>query len=101
MNAEIVTVMSGVALLAVFVLVDWHVRRKRARSVETVQPRVPWWLAAGVFAAVALFFFWEEHQAHIVTGLLWMILLACPVIHFFMHRKHGHHGGAGQGKGPG
>jgi hypothetical protein len=32
-----------------------------------------------------------------VLGLLiWLPLLACPLMHLFMHGGHGHHGGRGQ-----
>ncbi|MBK8009838.1 MAG: DUF2933 domain-containing protein [Deltaproteobacteria bacterium] len=44
---------------------------------------------------MAVFFLWEEHQAHILGALPWLILLACPFIHIFMHRNHGHGGGHG------
>jgi len=50
--------------------------------------RIPFWLGVCLFAAIAVFFLWEEHQAHILGALL--ILLACPFIHIFMHRDHGH-----------
>jgi hypothetical protein len=46
----------------------------------------------GVFAAIALFFLWQEHRAHLFGALPWLLLLACPVVHFFMHRGHGSHG---------
>ncbi len=35
MSAEAITVISGVALLAVFALVGWHLRRNRAREEQT------------------------------------------------------------------
>ena len=53
-------------------------------------PRIPWWLAACLFAAIAVFFLWEEHSAHIMGALPWLLLLACPLIHLFMHGRHGH-----------
>ncbi len=52
--------------------------------------RIPFWLGVCLFAAIAVFFLWEEHQAHILGALPWLILLACPFIHIFMHRDHGH-----------
>lgn len=56
--------------------------------------RFSWWLAATLFAAVVLALLWGTHQMHILGALPFLILLACPLIHFFMHRKHGdgHHG---------
>ena len=43
----------------------------------------------GVFLVIALFFLWEEHQAHLLGALPWLLLLACPLMHFLMHRRHG------------
>jgi hypothetical protein len=31
----------------------------------------------------------------------WLILLACPLMHVFMHRGHGHKGSQGPGQDPG
>jgi len=51
-----------------------------------------------VFAAVALFFLWQEHRAHWLGALPWLLLLACPLMHLLMHRRHGgqHHDHATQ-----
>jgi len=51
--------------------------------------RVRWGL--GVFLAIAVFFLWEEHRAHLLGGLPWLLLLACPLMHLLMHRRHGGH----------
>jgi len=45
-----------------------------------------------VMAAVAGWFLWEEHRAHLLGALPYAFLLACPLMHVFMHRGH-HHGG--------
>ena len=53
-------------------------------------------LALAGFLAVAGYFLWREHEAHLeplVPYLPWLLLLACPLLHFFMHRGHGGHGG--------
>ncbi|MDP3979240.1 MAG: DUF2933 domain-containing protein [Pseudomonas sp.] len=47
------------------------------------------WPALVVFAAIALFLLWEEHQAHLLGALPYLILLLCPLMHVFMHRGHG------------
>lgn len=33
-----------------------------------------------------------EHQAHLLGWLPWLFLLACPLMHVFMHGGHGHGG---------
>jgi hypothetical protein len=45
------------------------------------------------FAAIAVFFLWEEHKAHLLGALPYLLLLLCPLLHFF----HGGHGGHGDG----
>lgn len=55
------------------------------------------------FLALAGFFLWQEHEAHILGYLpLILILGACAGIHLFMHGGHGggrgsHHDGSGEG----
>jgi DUF2933 family protein len=44
------------------------------------------------FLAVAAFFLWEEHRAHLLGILPYGLLLLCPLMHLF-------HGGHGGGKG--
>jgi hypothetical protein len=45
-----------------------------------------------LFLAIAVFFLWQEHRAHILGFLPYALLLACPLIHLFMHHGHGHDG---------
>jgi hypothetical protein len=59
--------------------------------------RVLVWLVFCVFLAIALFFLWEEHSAHILGALPYVLLLLCPLMHFFVHRGHGGHGADHQG----
>ncbi|MBZ0270902.1 DUF2933 domain-containing protein [bacterium] len=49
-------------------------------------------IAFCAFLAIAGFMLWEEHRAHILGILPWVLLLLCPVIHLFLHRHHGVHG---------
>jgi len=44
------------------------------------------------FAAIAVFFLWEEHKAHLLGALPYVLLLLCPLLHMF-HGGHGGHGG--------
>ena len=39
------------------------------------------------------FFLWNEHRAHILGALPFLILLLCPIMHIFMHKGHGGHNG--------
>jgi hypothetical protein len=55
--------------------------------------RIPYWPGLCAFLAVAAFFLWAEHRAHLLGALPYVLLLLCPVIHLFMHRGHGGHGG--------
>ncbi len=57
--------------------------------------QIPIWLGFCLFLAIAVFFLWTEHRAHLLGALPYVLLLLCPAIHFFMHRGHGDHGGAG------
>jgi hypothetical protein len=50
------------------------------------------WAFVG-FAIIGAFFLLTEHRAHIFPFLPWLILLACPLMHIFMHGGHGGHGG--------
>jgi len=50
-------------------------------------------LAVLAFFAIAAFFLLAEHRAHVFGPLLFLLLLACLPLHFFMHRGHGGKGG--------
>jgi len=49
-------------------------------------------LAALALVAAAAYFLLTEHRAHVIAVLPWLILLACPLMHVFMHHGHGHGG---------
>lgn len=46
-----------------------------------------------VIGAVAAYFLLTEHRAHFFGALPYLLLLACPLMHLFMHHGHGSHGG--------
>lgn len=52
--------------------------------------RVDWYFLG--FLAIAGYFLLTEHRAHVVPYLPFLLLLACPLMHLFMHRGHGGHG---------
>ena len=54
--------------------------------------RSPAGLALVVALAAAGFYLLTEHTAHVFGVLPYLLLLACPLMHRFMHRGHGHGG---------
>jgi len=59
------------------------------------------WVLYG-FLAVAGFFMFTEHRAHVLGVLPYLFLLACPLMHLFMHHgddgQHTHHRGSSEGE---
>ena len=56
--------------------------------------QAPWWripfeIVFCGFVIVAAFFLITEHSAHFFGALPYALLLACPLIHLFMHHWHG------------
>lgn len=54
-------------------------------------------LAFLVFAAIAAYYLLTEHSSHLFAALPYLLLLACPLMHVFMHgsghgRGHDHEG---------
>lgn len=53
------------------------------------------WVLIGFFV-IAAFFLITEHRAHLSGWLasywIWLLLLACPLMHLFMHGGIGGHG---------
>ncbi len=54
------------------------------------------WLTPKGFAAIGLigaasYFLFMEHRQHLFEFLPFLILLACPLMHIFMHGGHGGH----------
>ena len=76
---------------------------KQPTSPQTNPPGNLWRTRYGVglmvMGAVAAFFLFAEHRAHIFGALPFLLILICPLMHLFMHRGHGghgHHAGADQ-----
>lgn len=46
----------------------------------------------GFLAIVGVLLF-TEHRAHVLGILIWLLVLACPLLHMFMHGGHGGHDG--------
>lgn len=66
-------------------------------SLHDVQPKAFWGsrnsIGLLVLGAIALYFLLTEHRAHFFFALPFLLLLACPLMHMFMHHGHGGHGG--------
>jgi hypothetical protein len=70
-------------------------------DMRTEPDRKPWWQTRGGvalvgFVAIAGFFLLTEHTAHVFGVLPYVLILACPLLHFFMHSRH-HKGGGSAG----
>ncbi|WP_321940098.1 DUF2933 domain-containing protein [Paraburkholderia sp. J8-2] len=55
----------------------------------------PFWrsrpaIALTVFGLIALYLLFSEHREHFLGVLPFLLLLACPLMHLFMHHGHGH-----------
>ena len=49
------------------------------------------------FLGIAAFYLVTEHTAHLFGVLPYLLLLLCPLLHLFMHGRHGN-GHDGHGK---
>ena len=63
-----------------------------------------WWRTrSGVvlcgFLLIAAFYLLTQHTAHVFWVLPYLLILACPLMHLFMHHGHGGHGSESAGKG--
>ena len=62
---------------------------------EQAQPPSFWRSPSGLTLLVAVaaggFYLVTEHTAHLFGALPYLILLACPLMHVFMHHGHGGH----------
>lgn len=75
----------------------------RHRSGDGERPPGFWLSKTGLaligFLLVAAFLLLSEHRAHALGYLPFLLLLACPLLHMFMHGSHGGHGAHGGGRG--
>jgi hypothetical protein len=49
------------------------------------------------FLLIASFFFFQEHRAHLLGILPFLLILACPLMHFF-HHGQAHYDGTATAK---
>jgi hypothetical protein len=45
-----------------------------------------------IFLVIGAFLLMSEHRAHVLGILPYLLILACPLLHIFMHGGHGQHG---------
>lgn len=50
-------------------------------------------IVAGGFLLIGAFFLLTEHWAHALGVLPYLLILACPLMHLFMHKGHSGHSG--------
>ncbi len=48
-----------------------------------------------VLGVLATYLYFSEHRAHFLGALPFLLLLACPLMHLFMHHGRGGHGSHG------
>ena len=70
-------------------------------SQHDVRPKAFWGsrysVGLVVLGVIALYFLLTEHRAHFFFALPFLLLLACPLMHIFMHHGHGGHVGGEDG----
>lgn len=54
--------------------------------------KTPFGIVATILAAVASVYLYVTHKDHVLALLPFAFLAACPLMHVFMHRGHGHGG---------
>ena len=57
-------------------------------------------VASGMLALILAFYLIREHWTHLSGWWIYLLLLACPLLHVFGHGSHGHDGRS-QGRGDG
>lgn len=55
----------------------------------------PFGIIATVVAIAASIYLYVVHKDHVLALLPYAFLAACPLMHMFMHRGHGHGGHSG------
>lgn len=81
-----------------------QIPRDYTDQAETSKPASFWRSRAGAYLIVAItiggLMLGYEHRVHLLGSglLLWLPLLICVGMHFFMHRGHGGHSGPGPGE---
>jgi hypothetical protein len=64
---------------------EYQIQQSKESRLDLYQ--IGKWGAIGIITYYLL----TEHQAHVFQALPYLFLLACPLMHFFMHGNHSHH----------
>jgi hypothetical protein len=79
---------------ALIAALDSEQRMNHDYAQHDSHPRQVWRLRYSIMlsgiGAIGLYLLLRGHWAHVVGALPYLLLLACPLMHIFMHR--GHHG---------
>lgn len=75
-----------------------HPNHGTAPNQDAARPQSSFWRSkAGIvacgFLLIGGFFLLTEHRAHVLGILPYLLILACPLMHLFMHKGHGGHSG--------
>ena len=74
-----------------------HEHRQEANGGKESKSRTKWVFIG--FLLIAAYFLVTEHRAHLSGWMstygIWLLVLACPLMHLFMHGGHDH-GGHGE-----
>lgn len=57
-------------------------------SSTSSRPNIVLWVGLGFITIVGVLLF-TEHKAHMLGALPYILLIACPLLHIFMHGSHG------------
>lgn len=52
--------------------------------------KTPFGIFSTLFAVAASIYLYAVHRDHVLALLPYAFLAACPLMHMFMHRGHGH-----------
>jgi hypothetical protein len=73
-----------------------HSDHRAAHAPHDHAPQTSFWRSkAGIvtcgFLLIGAFFLLTEHWVHVLGVLPYLLILACPLMHLFMHRGHSVH----------
>jgi hypothetical protein len=68
-----------------------EVIEKQDHASSSGPAKIRFWLVLAGFLVIVGALLLTEHRAHVLGLLIWLPLLACPLMHIFMHRGHDGH----------